>query len=133
MNYKGIINFVGEEALKFSSKFSEKDFWLKIGKYARIAGTKLSFYALTLFYTMLDEDTPNSAKLIIMGALGYFILPIDLIPDLAPGIGFSDDLAALTTAFVNVAMHVKPEHKGDALEQMKKFFGRHLTMEDVEL
>lgn len=133
MNYKGIINYVGEEVIKLSSKFSEKDFWMKISKYAKIAGTKLSYYALTLFYTMLDEETPNSAKLIIMGALGYFILPIDLIPDLAPGIGFSDDLAALTTAFVNVAMHIKPEHKEKALLQMKKFFGQQLTAEDVEL
>lgn len=133
MNYKGIFKHLGDSLLKFSAKFSEKDFWLKLSKFSKKAGLKLSFYALTLFYTMLDEDTPSSSKLLIMGALGYFIMPFDLIPDLTPGIGFTDDLAALTGAFVSVAVNVKEEHKENALLKVKKYFGEHLTMIDVEL
>ncbi|MBD0405480.1 YkvA family protein [Flammeovirga sp. EKP202] len=133
MNYKGIIKYAGEEIIKFSSHFTEKGFWEKLGKFSQKAGMKLSFYALTLFYTMMDEDTPNSSKLMIMGALGYFIFPVDLIPDIAPGVGFTDDLVALTGAFVNVAMHVKPEHKENALNKMRQFFGGSITMEEVEL
>ncbi|NME71169.1 YkvA family protein [Flammeovirga aprica] len=133
MNYKGIVKYIGKESVKFSSKFTEKGFWEKLGKYSQKAGMKLTFYAITLFYTMIDEDTPSGSKLMIMGALGYFIFPLDLIPDIAPGIGFTDDLVALTGAFVNVAMHVKPEHKQNALKKMQQFFGKDISIQQVEL
>ncbi|AZQ61947.1 DUF1232 domain-containing protein [Flammeovirga pectinis] len=133
MNNKEIAKMLSEQVVKLGSKFSEKGFWNKVGRFAKKAGLKLSFYATTLYYTMIDEDTPNASKLLIMGALGYFIMPLDLIPDIAPGIGFTDDLAALTTAFVNVAMHIKQEHKENALFQLQKLFGNDLTLEEVEL
>ncbi|MBB3696291.1 DUF1232 domain-containing protein [Flammeovirga yaeyamensis] len=132
MNKTEILKITGEQLIKFSSVFKDAKFWRKLMKYAKKAGIKLSFYAVTLYYTMLDEDTPNTSKLVIMGALGYFILPIDLIPDIAPGIGFTDDLAALTSAFFTVAMHIKPEHKENALLVLQKIFGSELTLEQLE-
>ncbi|MBB6460717.1 YkvA family protein [Flammeovirga kamogawensis] len=133
MNNKEIAKMLSEQVVKLGGKFTEKGFWNKVGRFAKKAGLKLSFYAITLYFTMIDDDTPNASKLLIMGALGYFIMPLDLIPDIAPGIGFTDDLAALTTAFVNVAMHIKQEHKENALFQLQKLFGKDITLEQVEL
>ncbi|OHX65602.1 YkvA family protein [Flammeovirga pacifica] len=132
MNKTEILKITGEQLIKFSQVFKEAKFWRKLMKYGKKAGFKLSFYAVTLFYTMLDEDTPNSSKLVIMGALGYFIMPIDLIPDIAPGIGFTDDLAALSSAFFTVALHIKPKHKEDAFLIMKKIFGNDLQISQLE-
>ncbi|WP_281614196.1 YkvA family protein [Flammeovirga sp. SubArs3] len=131
MNKTEIAKLAGEQLIKFSSKFTDKGFWSKVMKFARKAGLKITYYAVTLYYTMLDEDTPYASKLVIMGALGYFILPVDLIPDIAPGIGFTDDLAALTSAFVTVAMHIKPEHKEKALIQIQKIFKEAITESEV--
>lgn len=83
---------------KFRKFFTESDFWEKIQKVARKAGIKISYAALLLYYVLRSPATPSSDRMKIIGALGYFILPVDLIPDYLPVIGFSDDLAALTWA-----------------------------------
>lgn len=66
-----------------------------------------------------DEDTPIWAKTTIMGALGYFISPLDAIPDITPFVGYSDDLGILVAA---VATHIKDEHVEKAKETLKKWF-----------
>lgn len=107
---------------ELSKSFKEKSFFSKLKKYAlRIskAGTGL---ALTLYYTSKDADTPLWAKTVILAALGYLILPIDAIPDLIPGIGFSDDLSALVAAFSTIAAHIKEEHRQKAGEKIDKYF-----------
>ena len=63
-----------------------------------------------LYYCCLDGDTPVWAKTVIVSALGYFITPLDAIPDLMPGVGFADDLGAVALAMATVLAHVKPEH-----------------------
>ena len=63
------------------------------------------------------------AKTIIVAALGYFIAPMDAIPDVMPGVGFSDDLGALAVALAAVAMHIKPEHRQQAKEKLTTWFG----------
>ena len=67
----------------------------------------------------------------IIGALGYFILPVDLIPDYLPVLGFSDDLAALTWALYSVAKNITPEVKVQAQEQLGKWFKDYLPS-DIE-
>ena len=74
-----------------------------------------------LYHTAMDKDAPASAKALILGALGYFIPPIDTIPDVTPVIGFSDDLAVLTATILKVVASIKEEHKQKAKEQMKKW------------
>ena len=74
-----------------------------------------------LYYVAKDDETPASAKALIFGALGYFISPIDLIPDITPVIGFGDDLAVLTATIATVIASIKEEHKQKAKEQMKKW------------
>ena len=65
---------------------------------------------LTLYYCLLDPDTPAKAKAVIVSALGYFIFPMDAIFDAVPVVGYSDDLGVLALALAAVLMHIKPEH-----------------------
>ncbi|MDJ0921988.1 MAG: YkvA family protein [Henriciella sp.] len=63
------------------------------------------------YYCAVDSETPRKAKLVLFAALGYFVLPIDAVPDVLAGLGFSDDAAVLTTAIGVVGMHIKPTHR----------------------
>ena len=106
---------------KYVKEYSEAGFWSKIGKFAKKAGCELIEKAIMLYHTAMDKETPASAKALILGALGYFISPIDAIPDVTPVIGFSDDLAVLTATILKVIASIKEEHKQKAKEQMKKW------------
>ncbi len=63
------------------------------------------------YYCALDPDTPRKAKLVLFAALGYFILPVDAVPDVLAGFGFTDDATVLATALGIVGMHVKEHHR----------------------
>ena len=84
---------------------------------------KVIYYVLLLFYVLKDEDTPREHKMIIIGALGYFILPIDLIPDFIPVAGFTDDAAALLACLKTVSDNVTPEVKANASQKLHEWFG----------
>ena len=112
------------ETTQYGQEYSDERFWRKIGQFAARAGTSLMTNALTLYYTLQDKDTPKWAKTVIIGALGYFILPMDAIPDFIPAGGLTDDFGALAAALGMVAMHVKPEHKEKALAIWKKWVNR---------
>lgn len=70
------------------------------------------------YYCALDARTPASSKGVLMAALAYFVLPIDIIPDFVVGLGFTDDLAVLWTAFRIVQSNIKPEHYAKARESL---------------
>ncbi|MGE0501082.1 MAG: YkvA family protein [Rhizobiaceae bacterium] len=63
------------------------------------------------YFLAMDRDTPLKARAIILGALGYFVLPTDSIPDFILGIGFTDDVAVLTAALAAIRTHMTPAHK----------------------
>ena len=96
--------------LGFDQQFSEQSFWTKLRDYALSAGQSVVEKALALYYCALDADTPAWARATIYSALGYFILPLDVIPDTIPGAGFTDDLGVLAEAFALVASHLKASH-----------------------
>ncbi len=106
----------------FGDDFSEGSFWEKIKKFAIKAGKELIEKALILYYCLQDKDTPAWAKGVIVGALGYFIAPMDAIPDLTPVVGFADDLGALILATSTVAAHIKKTHIEDAKAKLKEWF-----------
>lgn len=112
------------EQLQRSSKYySEEGFWDKVAKVAKTAGLKAIYMALRLFNTAMASSTPAAARALIFGSLGYFILPIDLVPDLIPGVGYTDDIAALGTAIGLVAQYITPEIDNDSKQQLHKWFG----------
>lgn len=103
--------------------YSAPRLWRTLSKAALTAGRKTLLSALTLFYCLQDRDTPTWAKGVIVGALGYLILPADLIPDIIPGVGYGDDWGALVAALGTVAAYIKDEHKAKAIAQVERLFG----------
>ena len=103
-------------------EYSEDSLWKKVAAFAARAGREIIEKVLVLYYCFQDPDTPAWAKIIIVAALGYFIAPLDAIPDVMPGVGFSDDLGAVAVALAAVAMHIKPEYWQQAKEKLKKWF-----------
>jgi len=103
--------------------YSGPRLWRTLKKVAASTGRKTLLSALTLFYCLKDKDTPTWAKGVIVGALGYLILPTDLIPDIIPGAGYGDDWGAIVAALATVATYIKDEHKDKAGEQVERLFG----------
>lgn len=107
---------------KYSDVYSDSSFWDKLKKFATKVGVKGVYYAVTLYLVLQKDDVPMKAKGIIIGALGYFIFPIDLIPDLIPVAGYSDDIAGLLLALGQVSMYVDESVKREARSKIKAWF-----------
>ncbi|WP_342365739.1 YkvA family protein [Vibrio sp. S11_S32] len=90
---------------------------------AKAAGENVLGTALKLYYSAQDPSTPIWAKSAIYGALGYFISPIDAIPDITPFVGYSDDLGVLVAATAAVVAYIKQEHSDKAENKLKQWFG----------
>lgn len=112
-----------EEIVRYAGHFDENAFWEKLKKFARKAGIKVTYGALLLFYVVKSPGTSTKDRAKILGALGYFILPIDLIPDFIPIAGFTDDLAALTWGVYCVIKSITPEVKAQAAAKLHEWFG----------
>ena len=110
---------------KYADRYSEQDLLRKITRAARKAGIKVVYLALLLYYVLKSPDVKTADKGKIWGALGYFILPIDLIPDFIPVAGYTDDLAALLWAFYAVAKNVTPEIEAQAKKKLRDWFGEY--------
>ncbi len=107
---------------QYQGNYSESGFWNKVKKVAIKAGAKVIYVALILYYELMDPNVSPKEKAIIIGALGYFILPIDLIPDGIPVVGYTDDLAALLAAYAYVQGHLTPGVKFKVQNKMKEWF-----------
>lgn len=107
----------------YSDKYYDASFWQKIGKVAAKLGREGMEKALLLYYVMLDSDTPAAAKAIVVAALGYFIFPIDAIPDVLLGVGYTDDIGVMVGALTAVASNVKDAHRKQAAEKAEEWFG----------
>ena len=104
--------------------YSEQGFWEKVKKYAKIAGREAIEKALVLYYSLQDPEVPAWAKTIVAGALGYFIFPLDAIPDVfMPPLGYTDDVAVMTAALAAIAAHVTPATKRRAADKLLEWFG----------
>ena len=119
---------------KYVEVYSEDKLFSKILKFAKKAGIKLVYIVLLLFYTLQKSTTPKFAKSIIIGGLGYFILPFDALSDFIPMIGFTDDLTALVSVLIAVALYVDEDIKLKAKSKLKVWFGDfdHKELEDIE-
>jgi uncharacterized membrane protein YkvA (DUF1232 family) len=107
---------------EFSAAYTDDDFWLKLKKFAKAAGRQVVEAALCLWYAAQRPEVPVWAKATIYSALGYFIVPIDAIPDLVPG-GYVDDLGALTLATATIAAYINADVKASAKAKCKDWFG----------
>lgn len=94
---------------KYVELYSETDLFAKLSKVGLKIGAEVLFYVMLLYYLLSDKSVPIKNKLVIMAALGYFILPTDLIADFIPVLGFSDDAAFLSFALSTVSGFITPE------------------------
>ena len=108
---------------KYADRYNEQDLLSKMTKAAKKAGIKVIYLVLLLYYVLKSPKVKMADKGKIWGALGYFILPIDLIPDFIPVAGYTDDLAALLWAFYAVAKNVTPEIEAQAKKKLHDWFG----------
>ena len=108
--------------MSYSNKISQKDFVDKIARIAKRAGAKLIYAALLLYYTLQSDRISTKDKAIIVGALGYMISPIDVIPDASPIAGLTDDLAVLLYVLKKIWVDVDPEVKERAKNKLVNWF-----------
>lgn len=113
---------VNEEHSEYGKYYSEGGFWKTAKKYAMKIGCTGMNTAFSLYCALQEDNLPAKTKAIILGALGYLVLPLDVIPDILP-IGLSDDLAVLAAAFAAVAMYIDDEVKAKARQKVRDLFG----------
>ena len=98
------------------------EFWRKLG--AGLACIPFAENLLAAYYCAFDRDTPLRVKAVLLGAISYFVLPTDAIPDLMPVLGFTDDAAVLAAALKLVADHITPLHRQVAREKLAELGDR---------
>jgi len=114
---------MAEQNNEYARSYSEESFRDKLVRYAKVAGAEVIERALQLYYAAQDPATPPWAKTVIYSALGYFIFPLDAIPDITPVVGYADDLGVLAVAIATVAMHITPTMKQQAKQKLQDWFG----------
>lgn len=125
------IKFSASTAESFMSYFSPEKLFSKISDVAKKAGVKVIYAALLLYYAMFDKEVPMSDKAIVVGALGYFILPLDFIPDFLPG-GFVDDAGALVLAVKNIWSNISANTHRQAKAKLNEWFD-NINPSDLQL
>ncbi len=106
------------------NNYSDETFWSKLKSFALTAGREVVEKALILYYTAQNPNVPSWAKGVVIGALTYFISPVDAIPDVLVGIGFTDDLGVLLAAIATVSVYINAQTKEQAKDKMKDWFGK---------
>ena len=108
--------------MSYANKFSQSEFVEKISRIAKRAGSKLVYAALILYYTLQSDRISKTDKAIIIGALGYMISPLDVIPDAIPIAGLTDDFAVLIYVLKKVWTDIDPSIIEQAKEKLSKWF-----------
>ena len=115
-------NTMGYDYNKYTNYFTDSKFWEKMKEVAKKVGLKVTSYALILYYVLQKDEVPLKDKIIITGALGYFILPIDLIPDFIPIAGYTDDVAGMLFAIKKCMNYVDDEIKEKVSAKLISWF-----------
>ena len=120
------VGFEPADRLAQDRESVRRRFWSKLKQVA----AKLPFAEdlLAAYYCAFDKQTPRHVQAALLGAIAYFILPFDFVPDVLPVLGFTDDAAILATAIRMVAGHITPEHRDAARAVLK----RGVQTEDAE-
>lgn len=106
----------------YVSNYTPESLINKIRKVAKTAGIKVVYGAMLLYYALLDDNVPLKDKAIVIGALGYFILPLDFIPDFLGVIGYGDDMTVLVYALKTIWDNITPETHNKARARLSDWF-----------
>jgi uncharacterized membrane protein YkvA (DUF1232 family) len=104
--------------MRLNEQRVRRGFWPKMRKVA--ARVPFAADALAVWFCARDEETPIAAKGMMFAALAYFVLPVDAIPDVIAGIGYTDDAAVFIAMLSIVGKHVKPRHREAAKAAVKR-------------
>lgn len=115
-------NTVEYDYKKYTNDFSDGKFWSKMKEVAKKIGLKATSYALILYYVLQKKEVPLADKMLITGCLGYFILPLDLVPDLIPAMGYSDDVVGMLFAIKRCMNYVDDEIKENVSNRLISWF-----------
>jgi len=109
------------DRMKRDQRRTEQGFWRKLRRHAG----RIPFIdqLLAAYYCAIDPKTPLQARAILYGALAYFILPFDVIPDFIAGLGYTDDAAVLAAAIRSILPHIKDDHRNRAKAAVEKLAG----------
>ncbi|MGR5243681.1 YkvA family protein [Vibrio sp. PNB23_22_6] len=115
MSVKSAPNDVVDESLNAPD---EKTFWRKMKNSVKKASEEVAVMGIKSWLAMTDSSTAVRHKAILGGALAYFVLPTDMVPDVLAGVGFTDDMAALTLAANSVGSAITEQHEEQAREKL---------------
>ncbi len=113
---KGDADFMG---LPVSSEPPDEErFWKKLKRF--IAQIPFAEDLVAAYYCAADPETPGYVRTVLLGAIAYFVLPIDMVPDILAGLGFTDDASVLAAAIAAVGRHLQPVHRARAKSALEK-------------
>ena len=119
--------------MNFEKEYSDESFWKKVSSVAKKAGGKAIYIGLLLYYASKRPGIPKWAKVTIYGALGYFISPLDAIPDITPVVGYIDDIGVLVMALATCAAFIDQDIKQQAQSKIKDWFGDEVSEFIIEV
>ena len=96
----------------------ERRFWAKLRRV--LAQIPFAEDLVASYYCAIDRDTPTRVRAVLFGAIAYFILPADAVPDLFVGLGFTDDAAVLAATIAAVSRHLQPRHRAQARARLER-------------
>jgi uncharacterized membrane protein YkvA (DUF1232 family) len=112
------VGFEPADRLAQDSESVRRRFWIKFKRV--VATLPFAEELLAAYYCAFDKQTPRHVQGALLGAIAYFVLPFDFVPDVLPVLGFTDDAAILATAIRMVASHITPEHREAARAALKR-------------
>ena len=112
---------------KYSGSYSEDGLWSKITGNVKTVGVKLLYEVLQLFYVAKNPNVPMKIRAAMVAPLGYFISPVDLIPDLAPVVGYTDDAAVIAMAIAFAHAYINDDIRNEAKEKLCSLFGANIV------
>ena len=123
------VGFEPADELAKDRESVRRRFWLKLKRV--VARLPFAEDLLAAYYCAFDSQTPRHVQAALLGAIAYFVLPFDFVPDMLPVLGFTDDAAVLATALRMVATHITPEHRDAARTALKRGSRRSICPGDL--
>lgn len=111
---------------KYGNSYSDDGLWDKISNNIKKAGAGLIYKVMQLFYVAKNPNVPMKIRAAMIAPLGYFISPVDLIPDLAPVVGYTDDATVIAAAIAFAHMYIDDDVRQQAKNQLCRFFGKDI-------
>ena len=114
--------FSNELVSKYEKQHNEESFWKKIKKVGSKIGVTPIYLAFLLYHSIRSKSIPVVNKAPIVGALGYFISLIDIVPDVTPLVGYCDDVSVIVGALALIATQITEEIREEAKESAQRIF-----------